>query len=152
VRGRIAHLPAAFAALLALAVLGALAAPADARQTPPRSGSQYAGTTEQRKPLTLAIAGRRVQIVGFSFDCRSAVGTTSLQDIRLRRTSRGYAFSLRGNGVVSFSDERPEQNARVSIYGRFSRSARSASGTLRVSAPRCDTRSLTWSARRRRAS
>jgi hypothetical protein len=152
------RLPAAAAtvAMLALALLATPAGPAEARQaeyTPPRSGSEFAGTTAQRQPLTLAIGRRRVQIAGFSFDCGSAVGSTSVQDVRIRRTSRGrYVFSVTAYGIVSFSDEQPDENARVTIRGQFSRSARSVSGRLRVDAPRCDTRSVAWSARRRPAS
>ena len=116
----------------------------------PRSGAKYGGITEENKRISLRISGRSVEIVAFRFACvETASGATSLQSLRLKRTRAGYRFKISTHGIVSYSDEAPDENAAMSIRGEFSRSAKTVSGRLRVDAPRCDTGYVRWRATRR---
>ncbi len=147
-------LPAAMsAAVLVLVPAVALAPAADLRSAAvkaPKAGARYGGKTAEGKPISLRMAEREVEIVGFRFECGDAAsGGTSLQSIRLRRDDDGYRFKIVSRGIVSFSDDAPDENAAVSIRGQFSRSAKTAAGVLRVDAPRCDTGYVRWRATRR---
>jgi hypothetical protein len=136
---------------VAVALLGlALAAGANAAGEPavraPRSGSQYHGVAHH---VTLRIAGRSIEIIAFSFPCRATSGRISLNDIRLRRSSRGYRFYTITHGLVTYSDGKPDENAEVHIRGLFTRDARLVRGRFRVTSPRCgDTGRLRWRATR----
>jgi hypothetical protein len=115
--------------------------------TPP-SGSSYHGTTGGTRKVDLMLSGRSIELMAFDFKCRSVTGRTSLNGIKLRKTTRGWRFSTRTHGSVSYSDDKPDQNARIDVSGRFSRTAKSIRGRLRVKTPRCgDTRAFDWSAR-----
>ncbi|MDQ3936298.1 MAG: hypothetical protein M3340_16895 [Actinomycetota bacterium] len=144
---------AAGAAVLALAPATGLAPAADIESAAqaPRSGARYGGMTEEDKRISLRTSRTAIEIVAFRFDCvEAASGATSLQAIRLRRRDDGYSFKISARGIVSFSDEAPDENAAIAIRGRFSRSAKTVSGVLRVDAPRCDTGYVSWRATRRR--
>jgi hypothetical protein len=137
---------------LALAAMPALEAAAGQSRPPavnaPKSGI-YRGTAGVRRNLMLWVSGRDISIVAFDFTCGQVVGRTSLNDLPLRRTPLGYRFIVRAHGSVTFSDGQPDQNAPVYIQGRFTRSGRTVSGTLRVRPPRCrNTCLVRWSARR----
>jgi hypothetical protein len=134
-----ARLPRSLAAtaIAALVVLGAAAA-VHADATPSKPGAKYTGKTAQGTKLTLMVSGKKVDIVAFEFNCgRKTVGATSLQDLPLKRTDAGYTFNVSANGIVSYRDEQPDENAEVAIRGRFSRSAKTVAGVLRVASPRC---------------
>jgi hypothetical protein len=114
----------------------------------PRSG-RYTGRAGGRPGLLLYVTGRSVSIVAFPFACGRVTGRTSLSDMVIRRVAGRYRFALRAHSIVSYSDERPDQNATVEIRGTFSRLGTAASGTLRVKSSRCgDRRDVPWSARR----
>lgn len=132
---------------LATAAAGSTAAGAD-RVKAPRSGAKYSGVTGDRGKLTLYISGKSVQLVGFRFACDKIVGSTSLEAIKLKRSKTGYRFKINAHSSVTYSDNRPDQNAAVFIEGRFSRSAKHVAGRLRVGSPRCHTPYVKWRARR----
>ena len=113
----------------------------------PRSGSEYRSPPPE--DVILRVSGRSVELVAMSFPCKGAFGRTTLNDFRLKRTSRGYRFNADANGLVSYSDEAPDENARVHISGRFTKDARAVRGHIRVRSPRCgDTGYLKWRASR----
>jgi hypothetical protein len=116
----------------------------------PKAGSGYSGPTERKGKVTLFVADRKtVQLASIRFRCGEATGTTNLQDIRIKRTKRGYRFAIAAHGSVTFSDNRIDENAAISISGRFSRSAKGVRGSLRVRSPSCgSTGTLAWHARR----
>lgn len=131
-----------------VAVVGAaLLAPTALAQTvqAPRSGSTYKGSPGR---VAIAISGDSMGLVAFGFRCRSTTGRTSLNDVALKRTSKGYAFAARVSGNVTFADGRPDENAAIRLEGRFSRTARSVRGRFRVSSRRCRTGYVDWTARR----
>jgi hypothetical protein len=132
--------------LLALALALVPAAVAATSVTAPESGSSY----ESGKPydLILQVRGRSVEIVSFSFPCKGEVtGRTSLNDFRLKRTKKGYRFNADASGIVTYSDEQGDENASTHISGRFSRTAGSLRGHLRVRSKRCgNTGNLSWRA------
>jgi hypothetical protein len=149
-RIRLGLVVAAAAAMLALALQAGLPGAAGAGPTinQPRSG-KYSGLARAHRKLTLWVSGRSVQLVAFQFKCGTAMGATSLNDIRLRRTPTGYRFGIRAHGSITFSDNQTDENGAVDIAGRFSLNAKAVRGTLRVRSPRChDTGSVHWSARR----
>lgn len=120
-----------------------------ARVTAPKSGAKYSGSTAESRKLTLHISGRSIEVVAFRFDCnKRSFANTSLQAIALARTSKGYRFKINAHALVSYGDQRADQNAPVFVEGRFSRSARTVRGRFRVRAPGCDTGYVTWRARR----
>ena len=116
----------------------------------PRSGP-YSGHTEDGGEITVSISGKTVEYVAFAFKCDGAVGHTNLQDFELTRSRRGYRFSLDAHSGVAYSDDLyyPGENAAVAVAGRFTRSGKRVSGRLHVEAPRCETGSVDWRARRR---
>jgi hypothetical protein len=132
------------AALIGLAV--APAAPAAAAVKQPRSGSHYEGAAHH---VFLQISGRSIEIVAFSFRCGATKGTVSLNDIRLRRSSRGYRFYSASHGLVTYRDGKPDENAEVHIRGLFTRDAKAVRGRFRVETPRCgNTGRVRWRATR----
>jgi hypothetical protein len=130
---------------LGLAPLAAEAAKTNVHA--PKSGT-YDGGTEQHKPITLYISGKSIDLAAFSFKCTGTGGRTSLNDIRLVKAKNGYKFSLKAHGSITFSDEQPDENGKVDIAGRFTKSGKKATGTFRVRSSRCQTGSVDWSVRR----
>jgi hypothetical protein len=109
----------------------------------PKSG-QYKGRP-RGKDMTLFVSGTEIQVAAFSFTCADTVGRTSIDSIALKKTPKGYAFSLVAHGSITFEDGQPDENGRVSIAGRFAAAGRSATGTFRVKSHRChDTGSIKW--------
>ena len=115
----------------------------------PRSG-EYRGHADEGGDVSVFIQGKSVEIVPFQFDCDGAVGSTNLQDFDLEKTDRGWRFRIRAHSSVGYSDDPyyPPENAAIAISGRFTRSGKRVSGTLRVDAPRCDTGRIEWRAHR----
>jgi hypothetical protein len=109
----------------------------------PRSGT-YTG---HPGGMTLYVSGKSISLAAFSFKCGEAHGRTSLNDMRLKKTKKGYAFSLKAHGNVTYSDDQPDENAAVNISGRFSKSGKSSVGVFRVKSPRCgSTGDVKWRA------
>jgi hypothetical protein len=113
----------------------------------PKAG-QYNGHP-RGKDLTLYVSGKTIQLAAFSFKCADTGGRMSLDDIRLKKTSKGYKFSFKGRGSITFADGQPDENGDVSFGGRFTVSGKKATGSFRVKSTRCgDTGRIDWSARR----
>jgi hypothetical protein len=129
--------------------LGAAQSPATGATSPakPRDG-KYAGRTGEGRKLTLVIDGGGVQYVAFRVTCGKGAGATSLQSISLVRSATGYRFKLDAHALVGYSDNRPDENGAVLAEGRFSPSARTATGRVRVRAPHCRTGYVAWRASR----
>jgi hypothetical protein len=115
----------------------------------PKSG-KYPGATATKRPLTLYISGKQVLYVTFEFACNKTVSATSgLQSIALKRTDKGYKFSIAAHGIVSYHDGEPEQNGAIRVSGQFTRSGKTVTGRIRVRTPRCPTTNyVDWHARR----
>jgi hypothetical protein len=125
--------------------VGALAAKNTVKA--PKSGA-YTGPTAQKRHVTISISGKTVQLVGFDFKCEGTDGATNLNDIKLKRTTKGYKFALKAHGSITFTDGQPDENGRVDVAGRFTRSGKRATGYFRVRSSRCHTGPVQWSARR----
>jgi hypothetical protein len=109
----------------------------------PRSGT-WAGYPGG---MTMYVSGKSLSLVAFSFKCGQAHGRTSLNDIRLKKTKKGYTFSVKTHGNVTYTDDQPDENAAVRMSGRFSKTGKSAAGTFRVRTPRCgSTGDVKWRA------
>jgi hypothetical protein len=116
----------------------------------PKSG-KYSGRTAEKRDVTVYVSGKAIQIIAFSFKCGDADGITSLSDIRLKKSKKGYKFAIKAHGIVSYSDSEthPDENGAIEIAGRFGRTGKAAIGTLRVKTPRCgDSGAIKWSAKR----
>jgi hypothetical protein len=138
----------AFACALALLVAAPLADGATKSSVKrPKSGS-YSGTTEQKKDITLYVSGKSIDLAAFSFKCQGTGGRTSMNALKLVKTSKGYKFSLKAHGSISFSDGQPDENGKVEIGGRFSVNGKQAAGTFRVRSSHCHTGVRTWHAKR----
>ncbi|HEX8120892.1 MAG TPA: hypothetical protein VF549_06460 [Solirubrobacteraceae bacterium] len=108
------------------------------------------GTYTARKGrFLLSVAGRSIDIAAFDFRCRTTIGRTSLNAIAIKRARGRWRFSIRTFGSVTYSDDHPDENAKVLISGAFSRDAKRVTGTLEVRSPHCgSTGSVAWAARR----
>lgn len=135
-------------AAAALVALPAGAGGATSEVKAPKDGAKYAGATDHGGRLTIHIAGKRIEILAIRFKCRDTVAHTSLQDVPMKKTKRGYKFSIDSFSIVSYDDGAPDENAPVEIYGRFTKRAKSATGNLKVRAPRCGTGLLGWKIKR----
>jgi len=113
----------------------------------PKSGSQYDGNHK----LVMYISGKSIELVAFDFRCGNTTGRTSLDDIPLRKTKKGYRFGVKAHGSISFADGSPDENGAVNISGRFGRRAKTVAGHFRVKSPSCGDRgSVKWHASVRR--
>jgi hypothetical protein len=136
-----ARLVSAAVALVALA--GTATSLAAGTVKAPRSGT-YAGYPGA---MTLYVSGKSLSLVAFSFKCGEAKGRTSLNSIKLKKTKKGYAFSIKTYGNVTYSDDQPDENAAVNLSGRFSKTGKSSMGVFRVKTPRCgSTGDVKWRA------
>ena len=100
---------------------------------------RWTGKTAQGKRITIYLSGKSVTLAAFQFKCgdTSTVGATNLNAIKLRKTPSGYRFYLRAHGSVTYLDGQPDENGAVRIAGQFSRLAKSLTGAIRVTTPRC---------------
>lgn len=135
---------AALAALLGLAVAAPTAGAGGVAK--PRSGTTYTGSPGKVELLTGASG---LDLVAFTIRCGRTTARTVLNDVALRRTARGYAFSLRSGAGFTYGDDDNGANGSVTVSGRFSTTARTARGTVRATVKRCGTQRLTWTATRR---
>lgn len=131
---------------VAAAVAGLLAPAAGGAELRRPSGT-YSAPADR---WLLSVTGRSIQIAAFDFTCRQTKARISVNGIRIRKARGRWRFSERLNGIVTYADERPDENGRLRLIGRFSRDARVATGTLRVTTPACGTtREQQWRASRR---
>jgi hypothetical protein len=136
-----ARLVPAAVALVALA--GTAPSLAASTVKAPKSGT-YTGYPGA---MTLYVSGKSLSLVAFSFKCGQAKGRTSLNDVKLKKTKKGYAFSIKAHGNVTYSDDQPDENGAVNFSGRFSKSGKSSAGVFRVKTPRCgSTGDVKWRA------
>jgi hypothetical protein len=140
----------AVAATLALTSAAAvpLAAGAAAQKKPvkaPKDGAVYQG---HHPGVALRISGKSIEIFALRFPCKQVKGNTSLQDIKLKKTSKYWRFDIKAHSIVTYSDtgKHPDENAAIELGGHFSRDAKRVKGHVRVKAPRCDTGKILWSA------
>ncbi|MEA2450024.1 MAG: hypothetical protein QOG63_1956 [Thermoleophilaceae bacterium] len=98
---------------------------------------QYGGKTDEQRDITLLASGRSIELASFAFACGAGEGRTNLNSVALRRTRHGYAFSIKSNGSVTYSDGQPDENAEVDLFGRFNPAASRAQGLIRVNSPHC---------------
>ena len=128
--------------------------------TPKADSGKSSATIEHPKVVTpsghyasrrvdMFVDNRSIEVVGFTFDCRATTGRVSLNGLRLKKTRRGWRLpATLIYGSVTYADDHPDQNARLNVSGRFSRTGRSIRGSLRVKSPHCgDTGAHSWSAR-----
>jgi len=109
----------------------------------PKSGSEYDGNHK----LVLYISGKSIELVAFNFRCSDTTGRTSLNDIKLSKTKKGYKFGIKAHGIISFANGTPDENGAVNISGRFGRRAKTVAGHFRVKSPSCgDTGVVDWKA------
>jgi hypothetical protein len=129
------------------AALAGLLAPAAGGAEPRRPSGVYSAPADR---WLLSVAGRSIQVAAFDFNCRETKARVSVSDIRIRKARGRWRFSARLHGIVTYANERPDENGRLRVTGRFSRNARLATGTLRVTTPTCGTtREQQWRATRR---
>jgi hypothetical protein len=145
---RLAPRTAVAATALALTLAAASASADDSSVKTPKSGATYSGKTEHGGKIAVVPSGKSIEIVAIQFRCDGSVGHTSLQDIPMKKTKRGYKFGITAYGNVTYDDDYPDENAKTTIWGRFGKKARSAHGHVQVRAPRCNTGRLDWRAHR----
>jgi hypothetical protein len=146
IRTRFLAVAAALVCAAALPVAGG-AATGSHRKVKAPPDAKYTGTTEQHRRITLQISGKSIQILSFKFNCSGVRGTTSLDDIPLKKGKKGYKFSITAYALVEYSDDQKAENAPVTISGLFGRRAKTVKGRLRVKTTRCgDTPRVKWSA------
>ncbi len=120
---------------------------AKAKAKAPLDGN-FKGSAGRGHKLTLSVSGRSILLAGFEFGCRGTEGATSLNDIPIKKTKKGFSFGIKAHGSITYADDSASENGAVSISGRFSKTGKSARGVLRVKSKRChDTGSVKWSAR-----
>ena len=132
--------------MLVLATAAGLPAAAGAEESvkPPKEG-QYEG----KRNFVMVVSGKNIEIVAFDFPCHGAKGRISLNDIDLRKSKKGYKFSVEAHGNVTYNDDHVDENGAVGISGQWNRKGRKPHGRLQVITPRCgNTGKLDWSARR----
>jgi hypothetical protein len=115
----------------------------------PKSGS-YSGFNAQNRDVLLYVGnGKSLDLAGFAFKCGKTSGRTNLNSVPLKKTRKGYSFSIRAHGSVDYADDQPSENGTVDISGRFDRTGRRARGHLHADTPRCpDTGRVSWSVKR----
>ena len=152
------------AALAVFAAVACLCAPAvapavtlDDRSSAPERARAAAverpqgNYTARAGRFLVSVSGRAIDLAAFDFGCRETTGRTTLTNIRIRRTRGRWRFFIATYGNVTYSDDHPDENARVRFSGTFSRNAERVTGRLVVSSPHCgSTGTVEWSARRRR--
>jgi hypothetical protein len=116
----------------------------------PRSG-HFHGDPEGR-PMDLYTSGKTIDLAAFDFKCRNVKGVrgrTSINDIRMKWTKKGYRFGLNTHGNITYSDEQSDENGAISFWGRFTPAGNRVKGTYRVKSSRCgSTGTVEWRAKR----
>jgi hypothetical protein len=127
----------------------ATASAARTRVKAPKSG-KYTGHTAEKRPVTVYVSGKSIELIAFSFVCGDkGVRNTSLGAIPLKKSKKGYRFSIKAHGVTSDEEGDNNENGAIAIAGRFGRTGKAAIGTVRVKTPRCgDSGAIKWSAKR----
>jgi hypothetical protein len=133
---------------LALSVALLLVPASSAAAAPVKAPSgTYAGSPGE---IMLAVSRTSISIAAFAFPCRSTRGRTALNDVPVKRTRKGFRFSIRAHGSASFEDGSPDNNVAIELRGRFSRTAKSVRGVFRVTGAGCRTGDIAFTALRSR--
>ena len=134
------------ASALAVAALAVTAGPATAahhKHVKAPDGTYSGG----RHHVFMSVSGKTIDLMAFDFPCHGVKGRTSIDDIALRKSSKGYKFSTKVHSSASYSDGRPDQNGVFAISGQFTRRAKSVSGRFQAYTRRCGaTGKRDWSA------
>jgi hypothetical protein len=78
-----------------------------------------------------------VKLVFFQVACDDqADGATGLQNLKLKKTKKGYTFGDVSTSAVAYTDDTSE-DGKVGVAGRFNKNAKAVSGALRVKTDRC---------------
>jgi hypothetical protein len=137
----------AAAATLALVPIADAAKHKQPRVRVPKSG-HFHGASGGRA-IDLYTQGRVIQLAAFDFKCGDVKGRTSINDIKMKWSKKGYRFGLTTNGNITYSDEQQDENGAISFWGRFTPAGNRVRGTYRVKSQRCgSTRTVEWNARR----
>jgi hypothetical protein len=128
--------PRAIVLLAVLAIAGPAAAAVSEAATKPVVKAPKSGTYPGKR-VTLYVVGKAIDLASIEFDCGEITGRTGLNDVHLRKTSKGYSFDIAAHGGVTYSDEQQDENGTIRLEGRFTRGATKAAGFFRVVTPRC---------------
>jgi hypothetical protein len=139
--------PTLIVALCGLVLVHAGQAGAAAEVRKPRAGTTFTGSPGR---VELAVGASGLDLVAFSVRCGKTTARTALNGVALTRTRRGYELAFRGRAGFTYADDDGGADGSVTLAGRFSTTARSASGTIRVRLARCGTRQVRWTARQDR--
>ena len=133
-----------------IALSCALCALPAAARAPVSPKGEYRGRTAPGHAFAMSAAGGSLVVTSFGFRCGSTVARTAIDDIPLKRMSRGYRFRIFVYSSMTYRDNRPDQNGTVTISGHFGTRAREAAGRFRAQSPRCRGNGwVRWTARRR---
>lgn len=136
----------AMALALVASLMLALVAGAEAKVRAPKG--DYTGPRQ----LFMRVSDKTIDIIAFNFPCNKHPGVrgrTSLNAIPLRRTDDGYKFSTKQFGIVTYSNNRPDQNGVTSISGQWGRKGGFVRGRFQSSTRYCGpTGKLEWKANR----
>ncbi|HEX8207996.1 MAG TPA: hypothetical protein VF587_18170 [Solirubrobacteraceae bacterium] len=122
------------AALLTAIAISGVAVPAAAAAAPTRPDGTYTGG---RGRIALTVSGRSIDLLAIDFRCGETRGATSVNTIPIKRVRGRWRFSIRTFGLATYDDEHPDENARVTVSGTFSRSGKSVVGRYRIRSPYC---------------
>lgn len=117
------------------------------RARPPIDGYHYNGSTEHGEMMTFSAYGMSLPLFEAKFACGKTVGTTGVEAVKVERQDGRYSFDLAVKGLVGYADGAPDENGDIHIRGSFARDARTASGDLTVTTPRCASGTVHWSAK-----
>jgi hypothetical protein len=135
------------AAALAVTPLAAPAVSGAAKSKVVAPKGKYKGATEQKGNLILNISKDRkyVKVIFFQIACDDeANGATGLQNLKLKKTSKGYKFGGGATSTVVYTDD-TDAEGPVAVSGKFSKNGKTASGFLRVKTDRCgDSGPVKW--------
>jgi hypothetical protein len=139
------------ASLAAAAMLAAVPIADAAKKKPPvkvpKSG-HFHGKSGGRS-IDLYTQGKLIQIAAFDFKCGAVKGRTSINDIKMKWSRKGYRFGLKTHGNITYSDEQQDENGAISFWGRFTPAGNRVTGTYRVRSSRCgSTGTIEWRAKR----
>jgi hypothetical protein len=127
------------AAAMAITPLAAPAVSGAAKSKVVAPKGKYKGATEQEGTIILNISKDRkyVKLVFFQLACDDqANGATGLQNLKLKKTKKGYTFGGSATSTVVYTDD-TDADGTVAVVGRFSKNAKAVSGALRVKTDRC---------------
>jgi hypothetical protein len=103
------------------------------------------------KKVFILVSDKEIALLSVRFPCarHDTKGATSLNDVPLKKTKRGYKFSIDAHGSASYEDGHPDENVAVAVSGQFTRDAKKVRGRFSVHSPYCgSTGKIKWRATR----